>query len=317
MYNFGMASVYRRFMKTFVDTQTATGDVPGAIPNTGFMAPADPVSSPRITDISWSGAFPQISRWMMLYYGDTASASENWGALTKYVDMLTSAATNNTYDGIAADFIWGDWCAVESRAVATPNTGPLLAAFNYVLNLDAMAQMADVLGKAADHAKYAGLASQMRPIFFKVFYNQSSGLFGKTPLEVQSCTAAPLALGGVIPPSQEDQLLRMFVGHINQTDKGHLTFGSVGAKHLLPTLSAYDAHTVALEIATQRTFPSFGYWLQNGATTPWEDWSGVADDSHPPPPTHGERQRQEGRQADRQTPQCLWGCVCLFYCPCS
>ena len=37
----------------------------------------------------------------------------------------------------------------------------------------------------------------------------------------------------------------------------------------------------------QRDFPSFGYWMGLGATTCWEDWSGQADASHPPLPTHG------------------------------
>merc|ERR1719329_1261504 len=32
-----------------------------------------------------------------------------------------------------------------------------------------------------------------------------------------------------------------------------------------------------MAIATQTTFPSFGYWLENGATTCWENYRGVAD----------------------------------------
>merc|ERR1711937_1078407 len=42
----------------------------------------------------------------------------------------------------------------------------------------------------------------------------------------------------------------------------------------------------AMAVATQTSFPSFGYWIENGATTCWESYRGVADESHPPPPTH-------------------------------
>ena len=41
-----------------------------------------------------------------------------------------------------------------------------------------------------------------------------------------------------------------------------------------------------LKIATQTTYPSWGYWLSLGATTCWENWSGGHDASHPPTPTH-------------------------------
>ena len=62
--------------------------------------------------------------------------------------------------------------------------------------------------------------------------------------------------------------------------------GAVGAKHLLPQLAKAGLNDVAMAIATQTTFPSFGYWLSKGATTCWENWSGEPDPTHPPVPTH-------------------------------
>ena len=41
-----------------------------------------------------------------------------------------------------------------------------------------------------------------------------------------------------------------------------------------------------LQVATQTTYPSFGWWLGQGATTCWENYSGKPDPSHPPTPTH-------------------------------
>lgn len=39
-------------------------------------------------------------------------------------------------------------------------------------------------------------------------------------------------------------------------------------------------------MATKTEYPSFGYWLENGATTCWEGWSGVHDRTIPEGPTH-------------------------------
>jgi hypothetical protein len=58
-------------------------------------------------------------------------------------------------------------CAVEARSIATPATGPELAAFNYILGLDAMVIMAYAVGESADSAKYKALGASMR-VAFKV-----------------------------------------------------------------------------------------------------------------------------------------------------
>jgi hypothetical protein len=94
----------------------------------------------------------------------------------------------------------GDWCAVEPRALASPGTGPELAAFNFLLSVDAMADMALALGKTADAVQYESLSASLRRVFLSRFYNATSKSFPGTgsnsssKLELQSLTAAPLAL---------------------------------------------------------------------------------------------------------------------------
>lgn len=66
----------------------------------------------------------------------------------------------------------------------------------------------------------------------------------------------------------------------------HQTVGSVGAKYLLTQLAGAGQQKTAMLVATQKTYPSFGYWMAQGATTCWENYSGKPDPSHPPPPTH-------------------------------
>jgi hypothetical protein len=49
--------------------------------------------------------------------------------------------------------------------------------------------------------------------------------------------------------------------------------GATGTKLLLPVLTEHGDIDLAYEIATQTTYPSWGYWLTQGATTSWETWS--------------------------------------------
>ena len=53
---------------------------------------------------------------------------------------------------------------------------------------------------------------------------------------------------------------------------GHLDTGILGAKYLLHALTDAGRVDVAYRIATQTTPPSYGSWVQRGATTLWEDW---------------------------------------------
>jgi len=123
--------------------------------------------------------------------------------------------------------------------------------------------------------------------FFGLYHNDSSNLFGPSRLDDQSLTAAPLALGEAIPTSA----LPSIVGALNTSIADfdfHLTYGFVGAKHVLHQLSSYGLHETAMRIATRRDYPSFGHWLALGATTCWENWSGFADITHPPEPTYAD-----------------------------
>ncbi len=61
---------------------------------------------------------------------------------------------------------------------------------------------------------------------------------------------------------------------------GHLNTGIIGTKHLWEVLANAGYSDVAYTVATQTTFPSYGYWLENGATTLWERWSGQSSHNH-------------------------------------
>jgi alpha-L-rhamnosidase len=52
----------------------------------------------------------------------------------------------------------------------------------------------------------------------------------------------------------------------------HLTTGILATKHALPVLAKFSGLDLALDVAVQRTFPSWGYMIDNGATTIWELW---------------------------------------------
>jgi alpha-L-rhamnosidase len=55
-------------------------------------------------------------------------------------------------------------------------------------------------------------------------------------------------------------------------DNYHLDVGILGAKAILGALSDNGYPDVAYKIASQETYPSWGWWMVNGATTLYENW---------------------------------------------
>src|SRR6185369_13156992 len=60
----------------------------------------------------------------------------------------------------------------------------------------------------------------------------------------------------------------------------HIDTGILGAKYLLNALTENGATDVAYQVASQKTQPSWGWWIEQGATTLWEQWNGADSRNH-------------------------------------
>ena len=63
--------------------------------------------------------------------------------------------------------------------------------------------------------------------------------------------------------------------------KNHLNTGIFGTQFFFETLAANGLNDVAYEVMNQTDFPSYGYWIKQGATTTWEQWNGKDSRNHP------------------------------------
>lgn len=271
MYNVFSPALFQLFVRIIRDQQLKSGPYAGSVP---IVVPG-PVQQPG--DISWTAAYPLITNWLYEYYGDVTTIRDQWSQLKLYADGQLREAGNN---GTLPTF-WqcGDWCAVEPRATCTPGTGPPAAGANFLLALDAMVKMAVAIGENTDASRYSNILASLRSEFDARFWNATSGTYSNDPLESQTLSA--LALGsGAVPQSRLATVIATLAGDVSARGN-HLTVGSAGQKWLLRELTASGSHDTALRVATQTTYPSWGYWISQGATSCWESWSGVEDGSHP------------------------------------
>jgi alpha-L-rhamnosidase len=68
------------------------------------------------------------------------------------------------------------------------------------------------------------------------------------------------------------------VSKIMTESKGHIGTGLIGGQWLMRVLTAGGRADLAYTIAAQKTYPSWGYMVEKGATTIWELWNGDTAD---------------------------------------
>jgi alpha-L-rhamnosidase len=138
---------------------------------------------------------------------------------------------------------------------------------------DLTAQAAKALGKEEEAAKYATLAEQTRKAFYRKYYDETNGTYGNGGGNI-------FALKMGVPADQYEKVVAAVKANI-EANKGHLDTGIFGTQFFFEILSENGMHELAYEAMNQRTQPSFGYWLEEGATTTREGWDNGGSHNHP------------------------------------
>jgi alpha-L-rhamnosidase len=136
-----------------------------------------------------------------------------------------------------------------------------------------LARIARTLGRAGDARRYSALADRLGRAFEATFFDPRTDTFhnGRSVGYRQTSNLVALA-HDLVPAGRERAVYGHLVADIHARGD-HLNTGAIGTKLLLPTLTAHGDTDLAYRIATQTTYPSWGYWVRQGATTSWETWS--------------------------------------------
>lgn len=76
---------------------------------------------------------------------------------------------------------------------------------------------------------------------------------------------------GLVPDSLQKKVAANLASRVI-ADNYHLDVGVLGAKAILNALSENGYPDIAYKLAAQDTYPSWGWWIKNGATTLFENW---------------------------------------------
>jgi alpha-L-rhamnosidase len=258
LYNFDSATAYTKWMNDLRDEQRNSGELPGIVPTSGWgyawgNGPA------------WDSAYILIPWYLYQYSGDTRVLTEHYDRHKRYVDYLTSEAENHIVSiGL------GDWVPAKST---TPEK--VTSTGYYYRDALIVSKTAAMLGKTEDARRYGDLALKIRDAFNRDFFHQDAGLYAGGTQTAMSCALTH----GLVPPAERERVFGNLVALIEKND-GFLDAGILGTKYLIDCLTAGGRADVVYGMATKTTYPSWGRWLEEGATTLWEQWDGGASRNH-------------------------------------
>ena len=253
-YNADIASFYTKWLYDLNDDQWDYGAYPAYAPR--------PLARPNEHHAAgWmdAGVICPWTIWQV--YGDTRVIREHWRRMNDFMDWRK--LRDPELRGATDDCGFGDWLSLGD--VKTPIQFIDLAYHAYDARL--MAEMAEAIGDATRAAQYRGHAGKVTRAFRKAWVKPD----GTLGIDNQTTYAMALFFD-LIPADRKARSADRLAALVKQQDNT-MTTGFLGTRPLLPALSANGHHETAGVLMRQRKFPSWGYEVDNGATTIWERWN--------------------------------------------
>ncbi|HEY3369785.1 MAG TPA: glycoside hydrolase family 78 protein [Prolixibacteraceae bacterium] len=251
LYNYDAITIYEKWMADHQDEQQPNGVLPAIIPTDGwgFHWANGPDWTSTIAIIPWN---------IYLFYGDSHLLESCYCNIKRYVDHIDEMSPSGL-----TDWGLGDWVPVKSE---TPRE--FTSSSYFYIDATILAKAAKILGKQTDYAKYSALAGKIKQAINAKYLNTETGIYG-SGFQTELSFALKWDL---VPEELRAKVARNLAERVF-ADGSHIDVGLLGSKTILNALSENGYSDLAYQVALQETYPSWGNWIVNGATTLFEHWT--------------------------------------------
>ena len=250
LYNFDGITVYEKWLADHRDEQQPDGVLPSIVPTAGwgYTWANGPDWTSTIAIIPWN---------IYLFYGDQRLLADCYENIKRYVDHITDISRNGL-----TDWGLGDWIPVKSE---TPKE--FTSSIYYYTDALILSKAAKLLGHEQDQEKYLALSKTIAAAINAKYLNRETGIYG-SGFQTELSTAL---FWGIVPEELKARVAENLKNRV-VADNNHIDVGMLGTKAILNALSENGYADLAYTLASGDTFPSWGYWIANGATTLQENW---------------------------------------------
>ncbi len=272
-FNFDAAALYAKWSRNWWDEQTEDGFVP-------FTAPC-----PHSTGggPAWGAMCVMVPWKTYLFSNDRRLLEEGYPYMKKYMDYLNGHCEDGVLQDIFPGEKWpnlGDW--VPPRKGMDTSHWPDTASRRFFNNcyrvhlLQIVQTVAGLLGKDGDADVFEQDMRVAQRKIHQAWFDPKSNTYanGEQPYLI-----FPLKTG-VTPEHLSKAVFAQFVETLLGTDKGHLNTGMIGTQIMTDYLLEIDRNDLVDTMVNKTTYPGWGYMVEKGATTCWEQWNGYYSQIH-------------------------------------
>ena len=263
---------YRLYSKWLADIEDSQWE-------NGSLSDVCPAYWRRYTDnMTWPGAFITVADMLYSRFGDLEPIRQHYPAMRRWMEHM-----RETYglDGVITRDCYGDWCVppesqdrIHSYNPDRYTEGGSISTPFFCHLCDIMAKFAELLGNQEDVDHFRFERQFSTNAYNGMFFDPATANY-----ENGTVTANILPLTfGMVPEEWEEDVWNNIIRKTEEDFDGHVSTGVVGIQQLMRTLTDRGRADLALKLATNDTYPSWGYMVRNGATTIWELWNGNTAD---------------------------------------
>jgi alpha-L-rhamnosidase len=267
IFNMDLAAFFTKFAQDIRDDQADDGRFPDFAPHPGNPNAAFSGAP------AWADAGTVVPWRAYQNYGDLRLLSDHFDAARRWVDYVCARnpdmiwATNrgNDYN----DWLNGNWIKQQDWPIEGGSVPKeVFATAFFAHSTELVARMAEVIGRKVEAQRYGELATRIKAAFRQRFVKPDGRIEGDTQ------GGYALALNFDLLPDELRPLAAQHLVEGIRRYQSHLSTGIQTTHRAMLELTRAGQNDVAWQLLTNRTFPSWLYMIDNGATTIWERWDG-------------------------------------------
>lgn len=229
-------------------------------------------------NVTWPGTYITVADMLYQQFADVEVVKKQYPYMKKWMLYMEE---NYLQGDLMDKDKYGDWCVppeslelIRSKDPSRLTDPQLLSSAFYYRLLGIMKKFASIAQSPSDVQHYEDLAARIKKAFNAKFLNSAKHCYSNNTV---TANVLPLYFG-MVPEELKEKVFQSMVHEIEVNKKGHISTGVIGTQFLMRTLSDFGRGDLAFKLASNKTYPSWGFMVENGATTIWELWNGNTAD---------------------------------------
>ena len=268
-YIFDNHQLYAKWLTDGDDSQKENGSLANVIP---------PYWRGYSDNMTWPGAMVTVTDMLYTRFGDVEPIRQHYDAWKKWMLHMKD---DYMRAGLMPRDTYGDWCMPPESLELIHSNDPnriteatVISTPFYCYLCGKMAKFAEILGKPEDVDFFNQEITTSTIAFNDKYFNRVTGVYANNTV---TANILPLWFG-MVPKGLEDRVMESIINKTMNECGGHVSTGVIGIQQLMRCLTEYGHGDLAFKIASNDTYPSWGYMVRSGATTIWELWNGNTAD---------------------------------------